>query len=114
MSSKFTESTVEAAVLNWVKGLSYTVLHAQEIAPGESPAQRGSFAEVLIVGRLGDAITRLNPNIPSQPLDDVIRKVTRTEAVNLFAGCAAHHGGSRSGVGAIRHGNQVQKVRNQK
>lgn len=35
MTSKFTESTVEEAVLEWASGLAYSVLHGPEIAPGE-------------------------------------------------------------------------------
>jgi hypothetical protein len=37
---KFTESTVEDVVLEWVEGLEYGVLHRPEIAPGEPVVKR--------------------------------------------------------------------------
>ena len=38
--SKFTESVVEEATLEWLEGLGYTVLHGPEIAAGEPAAER--------------------------------------------------------------------------
>jgi len=84
MSSKFTESTVEEAVLEWGDGLTYGVLHGPEIAPGEAAAERDSFGDVLLVGRLRDAIARLNPKIPADTCDDALRRVLRTETPNLL------------------------------
>ena len=53
MSNKFTESTVEEAILEWAEGLEYAVLHGPEIAPDEPGAERESFGDVILVGRLG-------------------------------------------------------------
>ena len=36
------------------------------LAPGEPAAERDSFGEVVLVGRLRDVIRRLNPAIPLQ------------------------------------------------
>jgi hypothetical protein len=38
--SKFTESTVEEAVLEWAEGLAYAVQYGPEIAPEEQAAER--------------------------------------------------------------------------
>ena len=37
-----------------------------QIAPGELAAERESFGEVVLVGRLREAIRRLNPAIPEE------------------------------------------------
>lgn len=79
MSSKFTESTVEEAVLEWTDGLACAVLHGPEIAPGERAAERESFGDVVLVGRLQDAIGRINPQIPSEARDEAFRRVLRTD-----------------------------------
>lgn len=80
----FTESTVEEAVLEWFHGLDYAVLHGPDIAPEEPAAERTSYGDVVLAGRLRDALARLNPGIPGEALDEAFRKVTRTETPSLF------------------------------
>ena len=62
------ESTVEDVALEWFEGLGYAVGHGPHLAPGESAAERDSFSEVVLVGRLRKAIRRLNPAIPFRTL----------------------------------------------
>lgn len=59
----FNESTVENAALSWFGELGYAVGHGPQITPDEQAAERGSFGEVVLVGRLREAIRRLNPTI---------------------------------------------------
>ena len=84
MGSKFTESTVEEAVLEWAEGLAYAVQYGPEIAPDEPAAERESFGEVLLMGRLRDAIARINPKVPAEAQDEALRRVIRTETANLI------------------------------
>ena len=60
------ESIVEDAALEWLGELGYTVAHGPHIAPGEPAAERDSFGEGVLVGRLREAIRRLNPAIPEE------------------------------------------------
>ena len=62
------ESIVENAALEWFGELGYAVGHGPHLAPGEPAAERDSFGEVVLVGRLREAIRRLNPAIPSRTL----------------------------------------------
>ena len=62
------ESIVEDAALEWFRELGYAVGHGPHLAPGEPAAERDSFGEVVLVGRLREAIRRLNPAIPFRPL----------------------------------------------
>jgi type I restriction enzyme R subunit len=55
------ESTVEDAALEWFGELGYAIGHGPHLAPGEPAAERESFGEVVLVGRLREAIRRLNP-----------------------------------------------------
>jgi hypothetical protein len=59
-----TESIVEDAALTWFGGLGYAVGHGPQMAPGEPAAERESFGEVVLVGRLREALRQLNPAIP--------------------------------------------------
>ena len=46
------ESVVEEAALSWFGALGYAVGHGPDIAPGEAAAERDSFADMVLVGRL--------------------------------------------------------------
>ena len=57
------ESIVEDAALEWFGELGYAVGHGPHLAPGEPAAERASFSEVVLVGRLREAmqaIARVN------------------------------------------------------
>jgi len=60
------ESIVEDAALEWFGELGYAVGHGPHLAPGEPAAERDGFGEVVLVGRLREAIRRLNPAIPEE------------------------------------------------
>ncbi len=83
--SKFTESVVEDAALAWMESLGYTVKHGQDIAPGVPGAERTdpNYREVILVDRLRQALVRLNPDLPSEAVEDAFRKLTRTDAPSL-------------------------------
>lgn len=55
------ESIVEDAALESFGELGYAVGHGPHLAPGEPAAERDSFSEVVLVGRLREAMRRLTP-----------------------------------------------------
>ncbi|MCC6191707.1 MAG: type I restriction endonuclease subunit R [Anaerolineales bacterium] len=73
----FTESVVEDAALDWLRDLGYAVAHGPEIAPGEPASERTSFGDVVLVGRLREALARLNPALPEEARQEALRKVLR-------------------------------------
>src|SRR5438874_10949206 len=86
-----TESTVESAALSWFKELTYVVAHAPHLAPGEIATERNSFFDVVLVGRLRDAIARLNPAIPGDAREEALGKVLRHDAPSLVGNNRAFH-----------------------
>ncbi len=78
-----TESTVEDAGLELFSGLGYTVLHGPEIAPGELFGERKSYGDVVLVRRLRQALARINPKVPSDAIEEAIRKILSTESPSL-------------------------------
>lgn len=60
----FNESHVEDAALAWLEELGYAAVHGQTIAPDATQPERTSYGDVLLLGRLKDAMARLNPAIP--------------------------------------------------
>ncbi len=79
------ESAVESAALAWFESLGYAVKHGPEMAPGELFAERTDYGQVLLEQRLHDALARLNPQLPSEAVNDAFRKVTRPEGPTLEA-----------------------------
>jgi hypothetical protein len=65
------ESIVEDAAFEWFGELIYAFGHGPHLAPGEPASRDGgrdSFSEVVLVGRLREAIRRLNPAISFRTL----------------------------------------------
>jgi type I restriction enzyme, R subunit len=93
-----TESTVEEAALEWFGELGYAIGHGPEMAPGEAAAERESFAEVVLEGRLRDAMRRLNPEVPDDARGDVLRRVLRVADGTLVRTNRAFHRMLRDGV----------------
>ncbi|MDI9432224.1 MAG: type I restriction endonuclease subunit R [Planctomycetota bacterium] len=91
MPTGFTESIVEEAALAWLEGLGYTILHGPEIAPGEPMAERDSYGQVVLEGRLRQALARLNPEVPADALDEAFRKLTRPDSPSLVGNNHALH-----------------------
>jgi type I restriction enzyme R subunit len=79
----FTESTVEDAALELFSGLGYTILHGPDIAPGELFAERADYSDVLLLGRLKQALAKINPKIPAVAIEDVVRKLLSVAGPNV-------------------------------
>jgi type I restriction enzyme R subunit len=92
------ESIVEDAALEWFGELGYAVGHGPHLAPGEPAAERDSFSEVVLVGRLREAIRRLNPAIPEDAREEALRKVLRVGTPSLVQTNRAFHRMLRDGV----------------
>ncbi len=92
------ESHVEHAALSWFAELGYAIGHGPHIAPGEPAAERTTFADVVLTGRLRAAIERLNPAIPDDAREDALRKVVRSDSPSLVSANRAFHALLRDGV----------------
>ena len=79
--STFAEAVVEDAALAWLESLDYDVLYGPEIAAGEPAAERSdpNYRDVVLEGRLRQVLVRLNPDLPSDAIEDAFRKLTRTD-----------------------------------
>ena len=60
------------------------------LPPGRAPIgcasavpERGSHDEVLLSGRLREALARLNPHLPAETLEEALRKVRQTDTPSL-------------------------------
>lgn len=88
---RFSEDVVEQAALAWLESVGWSVLNGADIAPGESAAERYEYAQVVLAGRLRDALAGLNPKLPADAVNDAFRKLTRPEGVDPIARNRALH-----------------------
>lgn len=92
------EGIVELAAMEWFQQLGYALRHGPEIAPKAPGSERADFAGVLLVDRLRNALFTLNPDIPGECLEEVIRHLQRPESPSLVENNKAFHILLRDGV----------------
>ena len=110
----FTETVVEHAALDWFRALGYDVGGGPDMPPGPH-ALRESYADTIFPSVVRGVLERVNPNLPTDALDDAFRKLTSPEGSTLAARNRAFHRMAADGVtveyrdngGALR-GAQVQ------
>ncbi len=88
---KFSESDVEAAALEWLVGVGWSVAHGPDIAPDAPACERADYGAVVLEGRLRDSLERLNPDLPAEALDDAFRRLCAPEGATLEARNRAFH-----------------------
>ncbi len=93
-----TESIVEDAALTWFGELGYAVGHGPHMAPGEPAAERESFGEVVLVGRMRAALQKINPMIPEEVREEALLKVLRVATPSMVQTNRAFHRMLRDGV----------------
>jgi type I restriction enzyme, R subunit len=87
-----TEDQLEQESLTWLSEVGYSHLYGPDIAPDGDAPERTDHRQVVLAGRLRDAIARLNPAVPLAARDDALRKVLNLDVpVLLSANRTFHH-----------------------
>jgi type I restriction enzyme R subunit len=81
--SKINEDTVEQSALQCFQSLGYAYLHGSVLAPDAPSSERTSHGQVLLLGRLRQALARINPGLPADTLDEVVRRLQRPASLDL-------------------------------
>ena len=87
----FTESVIEQAVIEWLASLGYDHAFGPDIAPDGARPERSDYAEPLLLGRLRDALVRLNPDLPPAAREEAFRQLTHLRAPSLLLNNHAFH-----------------------
>ena len=69
------ENHIEQSALEILKELEYEVIFGQYWARGNKERER--YQDVVLIGRLKEAVKRLNPELPESAQAEVVRKVIR-------------------------------------
>jgi len=89
--SKFTESIVETACLEYFGNLGYQYLPGPDIASDGMFAERSGYGDVLLRNRLKESLIRINPTIPSSAIDEAVKKVAKTDSPTVIINNRSFH-----------------------
>lgn len=78
------ESGVEEVCLEYFSDLGWEVRYGPDIGPGEPGAERASYRDVLLEGRVRAAVQRLNPRLTGEEVSQVVDTVRRAESADLM------------------------------
>lgn len=100
--TKYTETDLELATLDWLQELGYSIIGGPEIAPppdGEHP-ERKVYDDVVLEGRLRTAIDKFNPDIPADAKEEAFKRVMQVNHAtpNLTLNNKIFHSYLRDGV----------------
>lgn len=83
-SNNFHESQLEAATLEWFEELGYEIVFAPDIAPDGEYPEREDYSDVILTERLKEALSRINPKLPSDALEDAFRQILVPQSPSLI------------------------------
>ena len=86
-----TEDQLEQETLAWLQDVGYAVHSGFDLAPDAPNAQRAHYREVLLLGRLREAIARLNPGISAAAREDAVQQVQNLGLPTQLAANRAFH-----------------------
>ena len=91
MSENLVEQHVELAAMDWLQQLGYQIVYGPHLAPAEPGAERKSFRDVLLVGRLLSQLQQVNPKVPPEGRDEALRKIRLISHPTLIENNRAFH-----------------------
>jgi type I restriction enzyme, R subunit len=87
-----TEDQLEQETLSWLVECGYRHVCGYDVAPDSADPWRDSFQQVLLLGRLREAVAKLNPHVPLVAREDALRQVQNLDIpVQLSANRAFHN-----------------------
>ena len=81
--SNFIENDLEQATLEWFQNLGYQTLYGPDISPGGSFAERETFGDVVLYGRLHSALKRINREYSNDTIEEIVKKITRQQSLSI-------------------------------
>jgi type I restriction enzyme R subunit len=85
------EDHLERLALTWFQDAGWEYRYGPDIAPDGDAPERADYRQVVLAGRLLDALRRLNPDIPDAVLDEVAHRVGKLHEPSLVQGNRSFH-----------------------
>jgi len=82
---------LEKRCLTWFQDSGWEYRYGPDLAPeGEIP-EHADYRQVLLPGRVAEALHRLNPDIPEQTLEEVLSRVAKPNQPSLILNNRSFH-----------------------
>ena len=85
------EDILEQTCLQWLGDLGWTILHGPDLAPGMPYCERDDYQQVFLLKRLHGALSRINPDISYQGIDEAVRRILAVTGPDLVSNNRAFH-----------------------
>lgn len=86
-----TEDQLEREALSWLADVGYTHVYGPDIAVDGFAPERSNYIQVVLVERLRNAISRLNPQVPLVAREDALQQVLNLDTPVLLAANRQFH-----------------------
>ena len=96
-----TEDHLEQLALTWFQDAGWEYRHGPDIAPDGDTPERADYRQVLLQGRLFDALRRLNPDVPDAVLDEVLHRVAKLHEPSVIQSNRSFHEALLDGLAVI-------------
>lgn len=88
---KITENSIEDLAISCLEQQGYSYIYAPEIAPDGDKPERESYEDVLLAGRLAEAVSRINPDLSYESQQEAIKEVQRIDSPELLVNNESFH-----------------------
>jgi type I restriction enzyme R subunit len=89
--TRITENIIESFAIELLDKLGYEYLYAPDIAPDGVTPERDSYAQVLLLHRLQNAVKRINHGIPGNAQAEAIEEIQRIASPELLTNNETFH-----------------------
>jgi len=89
--TRITENIIEAFAIELLDKLGYEYIYAPDIAHDSESPERESYAQVLLISRLQNAVKRINHSIPADAQAEAIKEIQRIASPELLANNETFH-----------------------
>ena len=86
-----TEDQLEQEALAWLADVGWQHRYGPELGPDGSTPERADYRQVVLIGRLRQAIAVLNPAVPAAARDDALKQVLDLGTPSLLAANRQFH-----------------------
>lgn len=111
-----TENRLEALALTWFQDTGWEYRHGADIAPDGDTPERTDYRQVLLQGRLHEALHRLNPDVPDAVLEEVLHRVAKLREPSVIQSNRRFHETLLDGVpveveiDGVKRGDRVRLI----
>lgn len=112
--TKITENDIELWAIEELENLGWQYIHGAIIAPDGDAPERNTFSDIILKGRLLQAIARNNPGIPLDAQQEAVKVIERIASPELMVNNQLFHELLTEGVpveyrkDGIQRGDRVQ------